>query len=144
MFFLKVLPDEAMITRFTGSPERSAKVHQSLRRMREASLLIRQVERYFSGYGLSQLKFLIMIVIERENDRDSLRASEISARLDVSKPVLHRSIQALIEQGLIVGMADPQDKRAELLSLTKAGRDVLNAALPGYFDVMTAYQWEDL
>lgn len=143
MFFLKILPDEASITRFTGCADQSAKVSRSLQRMRSASLLIRQVDRYFSAYELSQLKFLILIVIERDPERTSLRASEIASRLDVSKPVLHRTIQALIADGLLGAEKDPQDRRAEQLALTDTGRAKLATALPGYFDLMAKHEWDD-
>lgn len=143
MFFLKILPDEASITRFTGCADQSAKVSRSLQRMRSASLLIRQVDRYFSAYELSQLKFLILIVIERDPERTSLRASEIASRLDVSKPVLHRTIQALIADGLLGAEKDPQDRRAEQLALTDTGRAKLATVLPGYFDLTARHEWDD-
>ena len=143
MFFLKILPDEASITRFTHSTDQATKVSRSLQRMRSASLLIRQVDRYFSAYELSQLKFLILIVIERDPERTSLRASEIASRLDVSKPVLHRTIQTLIADGLLVAEKDPQDRRAEQLALTDTGRAKLATVLPGYFDLMARHEWDD-
>ena len=62
--------------------------------------MIRKLERYFAGHGLSQLKFHVMIVIDREPEHDSLRQSDIAERIDVSKPVLHRTIGALVDAGL--------------------------------------------
>lgn len=142
MFFLKQLPAQATISRFTGSPERAAVVDQSLQRMRSASLLIRKIEQYFTAHGLSQLKFLILMVIEREPDRESLRASEIVERLDVSKPVLHRTIQALIAADMMDAQSDPDDKRAEQLFLTEKGRALLIDLLPGYFAIIEAHEWD--
>ena len=143
MFFLKILPDEASIIRFTGCTDQATKVSRSLQRMRSASLLIRQVDHYFAAHELSQLKFLILIVIEREPERTNLRASEIASRLDVSKPVLHRTIQALLADALLMAEKDPQDRRAELLALTDIGRAKLTATLPGYFDLMAGHEWGD-
>lgn len=142
MFFLKRLPSQSTIARFTGSTERAALVDQSLQRMRSASLLIRKLEQYFAARELSQLKFLTLMVIEREPERESLRASEIAERLDVSKPVLHRTIQALIAADMMDAQSDPHDKRAEQLFLTDKGRAMLIDLLPGYFAIIEAHQWD--
>lgn len=142
MFFLKRLPHEASIIRFTGSSERAAHIGKSLQRIRSASLLIRNIERYFATWDLSQLKFLVLMMIEREPERESLRASEIAERLDVSKPVLHRTIQALIGDKMLQAQSDPLDKRAEQLFLTEKGHAILNQLLPGYFEIIEAHPWE--
>lgn len=50
------------------------------------------------------------------------RAVEIAGKLGVSAPVLSRRVAGLVEQGLVVRRVDPQDRRAQLLGLTVAGR----------------------
>lgn len=139
MFFLKALPTLQMVSAYTGSEEDAEIISSALVMMRKASLLIRDVEKYFAEHGLSQLKFLILIVIDREPGRDSLRHSEIAERLDVSKPVLHRTVKTLVEMGFLQQTADETDRRAEHLSVTDAGAARLSAVLPGYFDLIRTY-----
>ena len=141
MFFLKALPSQRMAEGFTGSSKEAESVVAALQKMRLASLLIREVERYFREHGLSQLQFLVLIAIKREPDRDSLRATELAERLDVSKPVLHRTIRALIADGYIDAREDLNDRRAEQLALTSAGDEKLAALLPGYFNILISFDW---
>jgi DNA-binding MarR family transcriptional regulator len=141
MFFLQELPSRMMIDRYvsaTGVGDVDT-VAQALSMMREASQLIRLIEAYLSDYNLSQLKFHILIVIDREPETDSLRQSEINQRLDISKPVLHRTVASLLKDELLVRRDDPEDSRAHRLALTDAGKAVLATILPGYFETITEF-----
>ncbi|WP_299850914.1 MarR family transcriptional regulator [uncultured Roseovarius sp.] len=117
-------------------------VARALSMMREASQLERLLDAYFSSHNLSQLKFHILIVIDREPDKDSLRQSEINQRLDVSKPVLHRTVTSLLKSGLLVCRDDPEDSRAHRLALTDEGKTMLAAILPGYFKTISGFMRE--
>ncbi|WP_279350606.1 MarR family winged helix-turn-helix transcriptional regulator [Erythrobacter litoralis] len=108
----------------------------ALKLMREASLLIRKLEAYFASHDLSQLRFLTLILIDREPGRNGLRASEIADRLDVSRPVTTRTLQRLEEADLLSSKQDPEDARSRMLYLTPAGREKLEALLPGYFAIL--------
>lgn len=114
-------------------------VAQALFMMREASQLERILDAYFGSHNLSQLKFHILIVIDREPETDSLRQSEINQRLDVSKPVLHRTVVSLLNDGLLVRSDDTEDSRAHRLALTHAGKTILAAILPGYFEAISDF-----
>ena len=88
------------------------------------------------AHGLSQQKFLIMIVIDREQERTSLRLSEIAERLDVSKPVLHRTIKAMIAADLLTSRPDPADGRSDQIQMTPQAKDMLAQIMPGYFEIL--------
>ncbi|KZM50065.1 MarR family transcriptional regulator [Labrenzia sp. OB1] len=141
MFFLRELPTRMMIDRYVSASGvgDTDTVAQALSMMREASQLGRILDAYFSNYNLSQLKFHILIVIDREPNTDSLRQSEINQRLDVSKPVLHRTVASLLDEGFLVRNDDTQDSRAHRLALTDAGKTMLAAILPGYFETISDY-----
>ena len=102
--------------------------------MRQASLLVRNIETYFSAHDLSQLRFLILIVIDREPNRSSLYANEIALRLDVSRPVLTRTLKTLIADDLLTSSNDKTDKRAKKITLTEKGAACLSDVLPRYFN----------
>ncbi|MEP3244749.1 MAG: MarR family transcriptional regulator [Sneathiella sp.] len=141
MFFLKELPTKQMIDGYAGRyPIKSADtVEKALIMMRQASLLVRQIETYFSSFGISQLRFLILVVIDREPERDNLLVSEISDRIDVSRPVITRTLQSLTRDKLIVIKADNSDGRAKQVSLTEKGRELLQEILPGYYAVIDTF-----
>lgn len=139
MFFLKELPTQAMIHRYSDEffPGHAESVANTLKELREYSALIRQLDDYFASHNLSQLRFLVMMVIDRELDRNSLYAYEIAERLDVSKPVLSRAIKKLTEDSLLISTKDLKDARAILLLLTPAGKKLLNEILPEYFQILS-------
>lgn len=137
MFFLKDLPTRQMIDGYAGTYGVAAEtVAEGLAIMRRASLLIRRLESYFSEHGLSQLRFLFLIVIDREPDRDTLTVGEITERLDVAGPVIARTLRALVDDGLVTAVRDTDDARTKHVSLTGLGREKLNAVLPGYFAII--------
>ncbi|MEM0912876.1 MAG: MarR family transcriptional regulator [Pseudomonadota bacterium] len=139
MFFLKTLPTQAMVKRYSDdySDGNADIISNRLKTLREYSLLIRAIDEYFASHGLSQLRFLVLMVIDREAERDSLYAHEVADRLDVSKPVLSRAIKKLIEQSYLHSEKDSKDSRASTLSITKQGSDKLASVLPGYFQILT-------
>ena len=98
--------------------------------MRSASLLIRKVEHHFSAHGVSQLKFLVLVVIDRETGRTGLRHSEVGDRIDVSKPVPSRVIRSLVGEGLLSEAKDADDARSLRLRITQAGKDKLAEVFP--------------
>nr|WP_221239572.1 MarR family transcriptional regulator [Sphingomonas xinjiangensis] len=109
----------------------------TLQMMRRASLLIRRLESFFAEHDLSQLRFLALIVIDREPERDSLSASEIAERLDVSRPVTTRTLQSLAAAGLVRVEAGEGDGRFKRVALTQNGRSKLAEVLPGYFAILS-------
>lgn len=135
MFFLKELPTRAMMDSYADRfPEMDVDaVEDALIMMRRASLLIRRLEAYFAKHDLSQLRFLTLIVIDREPDRDGLTASEVADRLDVSRPVTTRTLQGLLEAGLVANKTNEEDGRSRLVTLTGEGKAKLSGVLPGYY-----------
>lgn len=145
MFFLKDLPSQRMVegyaNRFDGVEP--AKVLEALAHMRGASILIRELESYFTTHDLSQLRFLTLILIDREPERSSLAASEIAERLDVSRPVVTRTLQNLEQAGLISVLKNENDARSKEIFLTKLGQGKLDEVLPGYFTILHAAKSEE-
>ena len=145
MFFLKELPTRRMIDAYTARHEgvESAVVSDALAMMRRASLLIRELDRYFAEHDLSQIRFLVLIVIDREEDRDSLSPLEISRRIDVSKPVTTRTLKGMVEDGLIEMRDDESDGRSKQVKLTKEGSLKLQSVLPGYFLTIMSFMTDE-
>lgn len=141
MFFLKELPTTQMIQGYAERyPIKSvSSVEAALVMMRQASCLIRELEAYFSSFNTSQLRFLILVVIDREQERSSLLVSEISERIDVSRPVMTRTLQSLEANKLIAIRADKSDGRAKQVFLTEKGRRFLKKILPGYYQLIDRF-----
>lgn len=56
------------------------------------------------------------------------RAVDLAEKLNVSAPVLSRHVNELRERGLVARRPDPEDRRAQLLELTEAGKAKLEEA----------------
>lgn len=138
MFFLKDLPTHGILETYKQRfPEMDLEaVDQALNMLRRASLLLRELESYFIEHDLSQTRFLILILLDREPGRSSLSATELAARLDVSKPVVTRTIACLEAEGLVHTLANPEDKRGKLVAIAPEGRGKLYALLPGYYNIL--------
>ncbi|WP_444902362.1 MarR family winged helix-turn-helix transcriptional regulator [Microbulbifer sp. SSSA007] len=141
MFFLKELPSQQMVEGYAKqfSVNNPKAIQDALTIMRDASLLLRELESYFSDHGTSQLRFLIMIVIDREPERNSLLVSEIAERIDISRPVMTRTLKSMVEDRLITMKADSSDGRAKCVALTTDGKYFLQKILPGYFRMISNF-----
>ncbi|GAB7024443.1 MarR family winged helix-turn-helix transcriptional regulator [Salidesulfovibrio brasiliensis] len=140
MFFLKELPTREILERYHERfPEMNVDmVGDALLLMRQASLLLRQLDEYFSGHDFSQLRFLIIVIIDREQET-LLTASEILKKLDVSGPVMARTLKALEASQMIVFHEHESDKRAKRIALTPKGKAKLQAILPGYYETIERF-----
>ncbi len=141
MFFLKDLPTQQMLhgyhDRYPTLDIRA--VDSALRLLRRGSLLMRELEAYFAIHGLSQTRFLILIVIDREGAQKGLLPSEIADKLDVSRPVVTDTIKAMERASLLESIRSVDDGRAKRILLTPDGSAVLAELLPGYFTLIGAF-----
>ena len=145
MFFLKELPTRQMLESYEArySDMNADAVADALVLLRRGSLLMRELDAYFTVHGLSQTRFLVMIVIDREPELGGLLASEIADRLDVSRPVVTETVKALARAGLLNSAQAPEDGRAKRISLTPSGQAALSDLLPGYFAIIADFMARD-
>ncbi len=136
VFFLKELPTKEMLERMHERiPDLNVDtVDRALKMLRQASVLLREIENYFSKHNFSQLRFLILMVIYRE-DRPLL-ISEIISSIDVSKPVMTRTLTNLEGEKFIRMEKHHRDKRAKIVALTPEGENKLIQSLPGYYSLI--------
>jgi DNA-binding MarR family transcriptional regulator len=80
--------------------------------------MIEEPDRLLSRRGFSRVHHRIMFFVAR---RPGLSVGELLQILDVSKQSLHRPMRDLIEAGLLLGRADPDNRRVKRLELTRAG-----------------------
>jgi len=145
MFFLKDLPTQDMLqgyqARFVNMD--APTVEAALKLLRRASLLLRALETYFAEHDLSQTRFLILVLLDRDPTVDGLSATEISEKLDISKPIVTNTLKALAREGFIRVTDNEDDRRARWITLTRKGRARLRALLPGYFETIQTFMAED-
>lgn len=141
MFFLKDLPTQDMLQGYQArfATMDTPAVEAALKLLRRASLLLRELEAYFAQHGLSQTRFLILVLLDRDPAVEGLSAKGLSEKLDISKPIVTNTLKALAREGLLQVTDNVEDRRARWITLTPAGRRRLHALLPGYFDVIKTF-----
>jgi DNA-binding MarR family transcriptional regulator len=77
--------------------------------------------RIMSDFGISLARFDLMSQLERVGG--GLTMSEVSRRMMVSNGATTSLVDRLVEDGLVVREAHPEDRRTTLLHLTKEGRE---------------------
>ena len=86
-----------------------------------------------------------LIVLGMLVDGEVTRAAQLSERMSVGPSVVSRLVAALESRDLLARTVDPQDRRAEVLTLTKAGRGELRRARAAYVDAIASrlHDWDD-
>jgi DNA-binding MarR family transcriptional regulator len=75
-----------------------------------------------AGARLTRATFDVLAVINRQG---TIRVSRLAERLEVDQSTVSRQIRPLEELGLIVRSEDPDDRRVVWLTVTDAGREVI-------------------
>src|SRR3954468_18696553 len=78
-----------------------------------------------AGAGLSPSQTAALSTIERHGP---LTPSELATRERVQRPTVTRVLARLEEDGLVERAADPDDRRSSLMSISAAGRELLDEA----------------
>lgn len=76
---------------------------------------------YKSAYGMTRTQWRVLANLGKFG---SMTARDICTISHIEKTKVSRAVAALEEQGILSRTTSPQDRRAELLSLTDAGRAV--------------------
>jgi MarR family transcriptional regulator for hemolysin len=97
---------------------------------RELAFLINDVARLIKTgadqearrYGMSRAQWAVLVRLERQ---EGLKQAELADMLDIQPITLTRLVDRLCDCGVIERRADPHDRRAKRLYLTKAAKPVL-------------------
>lgn len=93
-----------------------------------ASRVSRAFERrYMAEAGLSVPEWRVMAHLSQTGE---VSVREIQARVDMEKSKVSRAASRLEEQGLVTKLENPEDRRLVSLSLTPAGRAVMDRLIP--------------
>lgn len=103
----------------------TAEHHQALKLwLRMLSCTVRVEDeirsRLRTSFGITLPRFDLMAQLERQPE--GLRMGELSKRMMVTGGNVTGIVDQLVKEGLVERVADPQDKRAFVVRLTKAGR----------------------
>ncbi|MEV7089099.1 MarR family transcriptional regulator [Streptomyces sp. NPDC093085] len=86
---------------------------------------VRQHERLMAMAGVP-LERAAVALLRAVADSDGLRPGELAGRLGVEASHITRQVQQLQKSGHVTRVPDPDDRRAQRIRLTPAGRDAVD------------------
>lgn len=106
------------------SPE-VIEIERALTRITYLSTRSRQHERLMANAGVP-LDRAAVALMRQMADSDSLRPGELAHRLGVEASHVTRQVQQLQKSGYVDRVPDPDDRRAQRVRLTDAGREAVD------------------
>jgi DNA-binding MarR family transcriptional regulator len=94
---------------------------------RAARTLARRFDRAFQHLGLTNGQFSLMMPLIAP---EPMKLGQLAMFLALDRTTLTAALKSLERRGLVKVSVDKDDHRARRLSLTKAGRETLAAAIP--------------
>jgi DNA-binding MarR family transcriptional regulator len=121
--------------------EQTRDLSLQLRDLMNVVRLLKQ-QREGVGPGMPTGMVGILMIIEQlggsdENGCQGCHAKELAHRAGLDQSTVSRWVAALVNQGLVDRLPDPADKRASILAVTPAGRQVLAEAQDWFEGVLT-------
>jgi MarR family transcriptional repressor of emrRAB len=134
MFFLKDLPTDRNLREFSARyPNMNpSALKTGAELMRTGSDLLAAFETILSRSGLSQGRFLTLIVMNRTPE-EAINPSSLAQKLGVTRATMTGLLDGLEKKGLIERRAHAADRRKVGVLLTAGGRRTLENILPDYY-----------
>lgn len=134
MFYLLDQPTEEefqnLADRYKEMEPSSVKAAVTL--LKTGSDVLTGFEKMLKGYGLSQGRFLILVVMNRKPE-ESTTPSVLAKKIGVTRATMTGLIEGLVKDRLLKRTTHESDRRKYSLQLTPKGIDVLENLLPDYW-----------
>ncbi|MBW1642420.1 MAG: MarR family transcriptional regulator [Deltaproteobacteria bacterium] len=134
MFYLKDLPTDRTLGEFAKRyPELDPSALKTcVILLRTGSDLLTAFETILGKHGLSQGRFLTLIVLNRTPNK-AINPSTLAEKVGVKRATMTGLLDGLEGKELIERVAHPEDRRKLGIRLTKKGRQLLDKMLPDYY-----------
>ncbi|MBZ0257543.1 MarR family transcriptional regulator [bacterium] len=98
-----------------------------------SSELLNNAVDYFGRYGISPGRFGLLMQLKIYSDESPLSPSALAERCGVTRATVTGLLDGLERDDFVERSPDPNDRRAQIVHLTKAGNKFLDGFLPGHF-----------
>ena len=138
MFYLKDLPTDKTLTEFARRyPDLDPSALKTcVVLLRTGSDLLTAFETILGKHGLSQGRFLTLIVLNRTPDR-AINPSTLAQKVGVKRATMTGLLDGLEKNGMVKRLAHQKDRRKISIQLTVVGKDALDKMLPDYYSRIT-------
>lgn len=90
--------------------------------------------RVFADHRLDGWEFDVLSALRRAGDPYELSPGQLVAETLVTSGTMTNRVDRLLQRGLVRRSPDPTDRRGVIVALTRAGREVVDAALADLLD----------
>ena len=134
MFYLKDLPTDhtldGIAKRYSDLDPSALKTCATL--LRTGSDLLTAFETILGKHGLSQGRFLTLIVLNR-TPKKAINPSTLAEQVGVKRATMTGLLDGLEQKGLVKRLAHQEDRRKISIQLTDTGQNLLDEMLPDYY-----------
>lgn len=133
VFELRDLPDATTLEEFGKRfPELDVLTLQVVLRLaRLGEDLVRFMHDGLMQDGLSLRRFFVLVLLARNTA--GLRAVSLAKKMGVTKATVSEVLTGMLRDKLVQSCADPDDSRAQIITLTEHGKNLLHKVLPGHY-----------
>lgn len=122
--------DEIVLAWGAVRPDLDVAPMQVLSRVRRLSeLLDEERQRAFAAHGLGAHEFDVLAALRRSGDGAELTPGRLLDATHVTSGTMSNRLERLAQRELITRRSDPRDGRQQLIGLTAAGQQHVDAAL---------------
>jgi DNA-binding MarR family transcriptional regulator len=86
-------------------------------------------ERAYARFGITRADFDVLATLRRAGNPDGLSPGRLTSALMLTSGGMTSRLDRLERAGLVARRPDPEDRRALLVTLTPAGRDLIDEAV---------------
>ncbi|TDD39076.1 MarR family transcriptional regulator [Actinomadura sp. KC06] len=101
---------------------------------RVTRLVERELKALFSEFGLERGEFDVLATLRRAGSPDGMTAGMLARSSMVTSGAVTNRLDRLVAKGYITRDIDPSNRRAVLVALTPAGRDLIDRAVAAHVD----------
>ena len=92
-----------------------------------ANLLIKEAQKLFRPYGLTDAQFDVLMILETQSENGTLNQTELGHMLLVNRSNVTGLVDRMEQAGWVRRMPDGEDRRINLVVMTEAGREILDS-----------------
>lgn len=102
--------------------------------MRIARLLEKHREAVMAEYGLNVWSFDVLATLRRQGSPYQLKPTDLYGLLMLSSGAMTNRIDRLEQDGVVVRLRDPEDRRSVSVQLTPKGIELMDTVMPVLFE----------
>lgn len=100
------------------------------------SLILRRKESLFADYGVTPVRFNLLLHLKSSSSDFSLTPTELAKKMHIKKGTLTQYIDHLMKDGLVERTKSHDDKRMKSVTLTSRGIDKISVIIPLYLSML--------